>query len=1025
MNKSEKSIQEYNRVQKAESSDETKKNQSIASPADDKMGSKALKTAKNKTANSLTTSDFPIVGIGASAGGMEALEQFFSNMPDGNGMAFVVIQHLDPNHVGMMPELLQRITPMKVFQASDKLKVKPNCVYVIPPNKSLSILNGALLLFDPVALHGLRLPVDIFFRSLADDRQDKSIGIILSGMGSDGSRGVKAIKEKHGIVLIQDPETAKFDGMPRSSICAIIADIVAPADKLPEKLTNLLKYVQVVKLEPELELDKKNEGNLEKIILLLREESGHDFSLYKKNTLLRRIERRKNIHQLERLSAYVRFCQENPGEIHILFKELLIGVTSFFRDTAVWENLKEVALPALLNELPEGTVLRAWTPGCSTGEEAYSLAITFREAFEKQKKIKNLSLLIFATDLDQDAIESARLGFFAENAATDLSPERLSRFFTKETGGYRVNVPIREMVVFAPQNVTKDPPFTRLDIIMCRNLLIYLEPALQNKIITLFNYSLNPDGILVLGIAESLRNSNLGFNVIDDKLKIFKRTSTPPKSPLVDFPSSFSIPATHSKKIKPANDHNENIRAFADQALIHYFVPASVLIDEKGDILYMTGRIDKYLAPVAGEPNWNIHVLARENIRSELSGAIRKTMHNFDAVLIRKVKVGANGGTIFVDITVKQIESPFEGNKRFIVAFTDALPAPEDLSALKNGELTSVYKVKELEMDLQRSQEELLRTREENQEAQEEFKSLNEEMQSTNEELQSTNEELTTSKEEMQSMNEEMITVNNELQSRVNDFVQANNDMKNLLNSTEVTTIFLDKELKIRRFTENSVQVVKVREGDIGRHFTDLATEFQYPSIVSDFKQVLKTLKTIETERKTNNGSWYKIRIIAYRTSDDYINGLVITFTDITLAKKLEFELKKTIEQLRQTQKVLSVSETRYYQLFESAQEGILILEAKTGEIIDVNQWLTELLGYSKARLIGKMIWDIGRIEDIEADKNNFLHLMKKNQFRFDNWPLETNDGQKISVDFIGNVYTDGKNKFIQCIIRKTSEQKE
>ena len=383
--------------------------------------SKPEKIVKPKAAFS-----FPIVGIGASAGGLEALEQFFVNMPKDNGMAFVVIQHLDPNHVGIMPELLQRITPMKVFQASDQLTVNPNCVYVIPPNKSLSLLNGALHLFDPVESRGLRLPIDIFFRSLAADRQENSIGVILSGMGSDGSLGLKAIKEKNGAVLVQDPATAKFDGMPRSAIDAVIADIVAPAEELPGKLMAFLKYVPSVKTETDIE--GKDKSNLEKIIILLREQSGHDFSLYKKNTLFRRIERRKGIHQIEKIQNYVRFLQENPQEVEILFKELLIGVTNFFRDPAVWENLKEDILPRLLNELPNGHVLRAWVAGCSTGEEAYTLAIIFKEALEKMKGHKNITLQIFATDLDTDSIELARRGVFSKNITTDVTPERLSRF---------------------------------------------------------------------------------------------------------------------------------------------------------------------------------------------------------------------------------------------------------------------------------------------------------------------------------------------------------------------------------------------------------------------------------------------------------------------------------------------------------------------------------------------------------------------------------------------------------------------
>jgi two-component system CheB/CheR fusion protein len=432
--------------------------------------------AKGKATAHVENTDFPIVGIGASAGGLEALEQFFENMPKDNGMAFVIIQHLDPTRIGIMPELLQRITSMKVVQVVDRIKVKPNCVYVIPPNKSMSMLNCALHLFDPVETHGLRLPIDVFFRSLAEDRLEKSIGIILSGMGSDGSLGLKAIKEKNGAVLVQEPGSAKFDSMPRNAIQSVIADIVAPANELPARLSEFLKFTPIVK--DEIEKEVINKSNLEKIIILLREQSGHDFSLYKKNTLFRRIERRKGVHQIDKINNYVRFLQGNPKEVEILFKELLIGVTSFFRDTEVWDMLRDTILPSLVNNLPERYVLRAWVTGCSTGEEAYSLAIIFKEVMEKLKKHKNLSLQIFATDLDTDAIEIARKGFFSKNIAGDLTPERLNRFFTVEGDGYRVNNAIREMVVFAPQNVIKDPPFTKLDILSCRNMLIYMDSAL-------------------------------------------------------------------------------------------------------------------------------------------------------------------------------------------------------------------------------------------------------------------------------------------------------------------------------------------------------------------------------------------------------------------------------------------------------------------------------------------------------------------------------------------------------------------
>jgi len=833
---------------------------------------------------------FPIVGIGASAGGLEALELFFENMPKDNGMAFVVVQHLDPNYIGMMPELLQRITPMKVFQTSDNLKVKPNCVYVIPPNKSLSLLNGALHLFEPVESRGLRLPVDIFFRSMADDRQDKSIGIILSGMGSDGSLGLKAIKEKNGIVLVQSPASAKFNGMPTSAIDAVVPDAVAPVEELPAKLINILKFIPVVKTDPE--LDSKVLSNLDKIIILLREQSGHDFSLYKKNTLFRRIERRKGAHQIDKIHTYVRYLQENPKEVEILFKDLLIGVTSFFRDTAVWEMLREKALPDLISELPYGYVLRAWVTACSTGEEAYSLAIVFLEALEKIQNHNNLTLQIFATDLDTDSIEIARKGVYPSNIIADVSPDRLSRFFTPDAEGYRVNMIIREMVVFASQNVIKDPPFTRLDILTCRNMLIYMEPELQKKMLTLFNYSLNPGGMMVLGTAETIGIHDEGFEEIDSRSKIFKRTVTYRAPERIDFPSSFyqKKPTGTKEVITPTAV--EGIRTLADQILLQQFAPASVLVNDKGDILYMTGLIGKYLEPVAGEANWNIHAMAREGLQQELPGALRKAMQNFDPVIVRNIKTGASGGARFVDVTVQRIENPGSLRGMIMMVFAD-VPALVEQDAVnpKTGKRRSGGKQKEWENKLQRCNEDLQSTREEMQASQEELKSTNEELQSTNEELQSTNEELTTSKEEMQSMNEELQTVNFELKTKVGDFKQASNDMQNLLNSIEIATLFLDKELNIRRFTDHLVDIIKIRNSDIGRPFTDITTDLQYPEMLNHVRQVLKTLTSVESRVSTTDGRWFRVRIIPYRTLDDRIDGLVITFIDITAAKKLETEL--------------------------------------------------------------------------------------------------------------------------------------
>jgi len=1104
---------------------------------------KSPEPVKEKSSAKSDNNQFPIVGIGASAGGLEALEMFFTNMPKDSGMAFVVIQHLDPNHKGIMPELLQRISSMKVSQAADGLKVKQNCVYVIPPNKSLSILNGALHLFDPVETRGLRLPVDIFFRSLADDRQEQSIGIILSGMGSDGSLGLKAIKEKNGIVLVQDPASAKFDGMPRSATEAVIADIIAPAEELPARLIAFLKYVPAVKTE--IDIDSKTQSNLDKIIILLREQSGHDFSQYKKTTLFRRIERRKGVHQIEKIQNYVRYLQENPKEVDILFKELLIGVTGFFRDPEVWIILKETILPDLMSELPDGRVLRAWVTACSTGEEAYSLAIVFQEALEKIRKHRNLTIQIFATDIDHDAIEIARKGYFSKNIAADVSPERLSRFFKVEGEGYSVITAIREMVVFAPQNVIKDPPFTKLDILTCRNLLIYLEPALQKKVITLFNYSLNQGGIMLLGTAETLGNHSEGFEEVDTRLKLFKRTVTPALHELIDFPSSFArARRVAPKEIAPAKV-TENIQTLAEQIMLQRFAPASVLVNDKGDILFITGRTGKYLEPPAGKTNVNIYAMAREGLSEVLPNTFRKAMQSFDPVIVRNIKVGINWGTQYVDITVQRMESPDSIRGNFIVVFNDVPAVEPDPVNLSAGKRKSTGRVKELAMKLQRSYEDLQSTREEMQTSQEELKSTNEELQSTNEELQSTNEELTTSKEEMQSLNEELQTVNVELQSKIGDFVLANNDMKNLLNSTEIATLFLDRELNVRRFTDSITEIIRLRKTDIGRPFTELASSLLYPEIDRQAMEVLQTLIPFETAITTHDGRWFTVRIMPYRTLDDRIDGLVMTFNEITIAKKLEFERKeanealqkseerfkklfveaplgiamidsltghiyevnpvfakiagRTMEEMAQidwmsithpddvqedldnmvllnagkidrfqmnkryihpdgttawinmtiaplkvednaqprhlcmieditgrkmAEEALVISETHYRRLFETSKDGLLILDAGTGKITDVNPFLIELLGYSKEQFIEKAIWEIGFLKDIVANKDKFLELQQKEFVRYEDLPLETADGRKINVEFISNIYSVNEIRVIQCQIRDITDRK-
>ena len=837
---------------------------------------------------------FPIVGIGASAGGLEVLEQFLRHVPEGSGMAFVIVQHLDPTHKGIMSELLQRATGMKVSQVRDRMQVRPDCVYVIPPNRDMTILHGVLHLFEPAAPRGLRLPIDLFFRSLAQDQQQQSVGVILSGMGSDGTLGLRAIKEMAGVALVQDPATAKFDSMPRSVVEAGLADIVAPVEELPEKIINFLSRAPLG-ARTEDALEDKTRSALEKVVVLLRAHTGQDFSLYKRNTLYRRIERRMGSHQIEKMAAYVRFLQENSQELDLLFKELLIGVTSFFRDPGVWEQLGKQGIPALLAARPPGLVLRAWVPGCSTGEEAYSLAIVLQEAVEELKSHRKFAIQVFATDLDRDAVDKARQGVFPSNVAADVSEERLQRFFIKEERGYRVRKEIRELVTFAPQNLIMDPPFTKLDILSCRNLLIYLAVEVQKKLIPLFFYSLNPGGILLLGSAETVGSHTDLFETLSAKSRIFRRTESSLPMERVDFPSSFSSRPPFLAAANPAPKPPVSLQSLADQLVLQRYSPPTVLTNDKGDIFYVSGRTGKYLEPAAGKANWNIFAMAREGLRFDLADAFKEALRKKGSVTAHGLKVGGDGGEQCVDLTVQRLDEPGPLQGLVMVVLTDVAARASSKPAGRTPKAPArSARLAELEQELLQLRGEARAVHEEMQTSQEELRSANEELQSTNEELQSTNEELTTSKEEMQSMNEELQTVNAELQAKVDELSRVGSDMKNLLNSTDIATLFLDNDLNVRRFTPQAAKITKLIPADVGRPVTDLASELKYPELAEDAREILRTLASAEKPIGARDGRWFMVRIMPYRTLDNRIDGVVITFADITVAKTLEEKLRTT-----------------------------------------------------------------------------------------------------------------------------------
>ena len=897
---------------------------------------------------------FPVIGIGSSAGGLEALEQFLKQVPFPCGIAFVIIQHLDPTHKGIMAELLQRITAMPVCQVSDNLEIEPDHVYLIPPNQDMSILHGKLFLLDMVKPRGLRLPIDFFFRSMAEDLKEHSIGVILSGMGSDGTLGLRAIKEKGGGVFVQEPSSAKFDGMPRSAIDAGLADVVAPAEMLPAKIIAYLKFVPI-SVAPTLTIQEQALSSLKKIIILLRTQTGHDFSLYKKNTIYRRIERRMGIHEIEKISTYVNYLQANPHEIELLFKELLIGVTSFFRDPDAWESLKKEGIPSILASRPSGGIIRAWVTGCSTGEEAYSLAIVFKEVLATIKHTGNFKLQIFATDLDKNAIEKARTGIYPYNITADVSAKRISQFFEKDDRGYRITREIRESIVFAPHNVIMDPPFSKVDILVCRNLLIYMEPDLQKKLIPLFHYSLNPGGILFLGSAETVGYYGQLFQTLDNKARLFRHLHQADRLDHLDFPASFTslhdistIPVTQSKPMIS----DLNLNTICDNILIKYYTPAAVLTNENGDILYISGRTGNYLEPAAGKANLNIFAMAREGIGYELNLLIRNVLRQKGEISKKGVSVGTNGGTKIVDLTVRLIEKPDCLKKILMIVFQDVSRKGEGASGQNPVADVNDQRVARLDEELKEAKEEIITIREEMQTSEEELKSTNEEMQSANEEMQSTNEELTTSKEEMQSLNEELQTVNHELQSKVTDLSQANNDMKNLLNSTDIATLFLDDELNIRRFTNRTSSIIKLIASDVGRPITDIVTDLNYPELVDDAREVLHTLVFSEKQVSASNNRWFSIKIMPYRTQENHINGLVITFNDISIAKKLE-------ENLREIEKGFRF-------LIDTMPVAILLQHAD-GHIVMTNQEAERISGISMKEMQGKNIAEL-RWKLLKAD---------------------------------------------------------
>ncbi|WP_373001945.1 CheR family methyltransferase [Sulfurimonas sp.] len=869
---------------------------------------------KSNSKEKNTQLNFPIVGIGASAGGISAFGAFFSAIPTGidPNMAFVLVQHLAPDHKSILTEIIQRHTKMKVYEVEDGMEVRPNCTYIIKPNYDMAFINGRLQLLEPPTPRGHRLPIDFFFRSLAQDQHEKAIGIILSGTGSDGTQGVKAIKEEGGMVIAQKPISAEYDGMPSSAISTGLVDFELLPNEMPTQLVSYATHAFHFRSKDELTIDQKHENELNKIFIILRSNTRHDFSQYKLNTINRRIARRMALHQIEKIGEYVTYIQQTPSEIDALFQELLIGVTNFFRDTDAFKSLEKIIPKLFINKSINDTI-RVWTAGCSTGEEAYSIAILIKEHMLKIQK--NYTVQIFATDIDPIAIAKARAGVYPTDIASDVSTDRLSHFFKSESNEntYQINKNIRDMLIFSEQDLIKDPPFSKMDLISCRNLLIYMNANLQKKVIPLFHYALNPGGILFLGSSETIGDNENLFSLIDSKSNIYERKEHFNHRHNINmgkiFPNTDTLRSIEPQVIKKEiSSLRLPFKELTEHALLEYVVNAATLVNDKGDIFYLHGHTGTYFELPSGEPSVNnIIKMARKGLKRGISVALHKAVQTKETVHSLGLKVKVNKNFVKVNIAVVPINEDSvrtQESQLYLVIFEEVFISEEEQIkfASKEGSLSeseSESKIDILTKELQEQEDFLKTANEQLENSNEELKSFSEELQSMNEELQSSNEELETSKEELQSVNEELSTVNTELQIKVSDLSRSNNDMNNLLAGTDIGTVFVDEQLCILRFTPALTKVINLLPGDIGRPLNHIASNLvDYDKLKDDIQNTLDTLIPKEIEVQTTDGNWFMMRIQPYRTLENIIEGVVITFVDITQITEMKKTLNKKNNEL-------------------------------------------------------------------------------------------------------------------------------
>jgi len=860
---------------------------------------------------------FPIVGIGASAGGLEAFTHFLHNLPPDTGMGFVLIQHMAPRAHSMLPEILAKATPMPVTEVRDRMKVEPNRIYVTPPDIEMALKQGVLRLIPRPEPRAQHRPVDAFLRSLGEDRGPQAIGVILSGTASDGVMGMKVIKAEGGITFAQDEDSAKYFGMPQSSIAAGVVDFVLPPDQIAKELARIANH-PYVRPKPEAKAEAPvEESDFLQILRLLRVRMGVDFTYYKHSTIQRRILRRMVLHQLEKLEDYLKVLQERPEEVKKLYEDILINVTSFFRDAESFAALKETVFPKIVKSASPESPIRVWIPGCATGEEAYSIAIALLEFLGEQSS--RVSIQVFGTDVEESVISQARLGVYPESIEGDVSPERLRRFFTRVTGGYQISKTIRELCVFALQNLIKDPPFSRLDLISCRNVLIYLGPVLQKKVIPMFHFALRPGGFLMLGKSETIGAFPDLFSLVDKKYKVYAKKATP-GHPGLPFPvGGYQAveglrPAGPEIGPPPEVWTGMDLLKEADRLVLARFTPPGVIVDEDLKILQFRGHTGPFLEPAAGEASLNLMKMLREGLALEVRSGVYNAIRNQASTRREGLQVRYNGKIHRVNVEIFPLQPGPDKQHFYLIIFEDAgvvEESPEKPPVRTRG-ASKDKNLEQLRQELAATKEYLQTVIEEQESTVEELKSANEELMSSNEELQSINEELETSKEELQSSNEELATLNEELENRNLELSQVNNDLTNLLGGIHIPIIMLGADLRVRRFNPKAAEILELLPGDLNRPISGIDLGLDLPHLDALVEEVIssRTVKSLEVQDRLER--WYSLEIRPYLTSESRVEGAVLTMLDINVVKKSQAQVREawalaqsTVETVRQPMLVL------------------------------------------------------------------------------------------------------------------------